>query len=258
MTPEAHRYFAAALMDPEASLPWGLGGSSPTAPVRRFAVYRNNVIAGLITSLKARFPATCRIVGEEFFSAAARVFVGQRPPRTPVMLHYGEEFPSFLRTFTPARSVPYLADVAEVEVAAGRAYHAEDAAPIAADVLLNLPPYALPEVRLRLHPSLSIVRSAYPVVTLWGMNLPDRAPHPLPSWDSEDAIVARPGEDVEIRVAGQGEAEFLIALIDGLSLGSAADKARNEPGFDPGAAVATLFAHGLVVAATNEPEEFPQ
>lgn len=172
------------------------------------------------------------------------------------MLHYGEEFPSFLGDFPPARSVPYLADVAKLEVATGRAYHAADAEPISVDVLLTLPPDAIQDVRVHLHPSLCIVRSAYPAVTLWRMNLPGRHPAPVASWAGENAIVARTADDVEIRVAGREEVEFLTALGEGLTLGSAAEKAADAPGFDPGAAVKSLFIHRLVVAASIEPQEF--
>lgn len=255
MTPESHRLFAAALTDPDASLPPVVTGSSGAVPLRRFAVYRNNVVASLIEALKARFPASRRIVGDEFFTAAAKVFIGRHPPRSPVMLAYGEAFPAFLRAFPPARSTPYLADVAEVEFALGRAYHAADAKPMPADVLLDLPPDDLQGVRLRLHPSLFIVCSAHPVVTLWRMNLPGRDAYPVPVWAGENAIVSRVADEVAIRVAEAGEVEFLKALGDGLPLGQAAARTASTPGFDPGPAVAALFTHRLVVAATLEPTE---
>ena len=48
------------------------------APARRFAVYRNNVAAGLIRALEARFPVTRRLVGDDFFRAMAGGFVAAR------------------------------------------------------------------------------------------------------------------------------------------------------------------------------------
>ena len=89
--------FAQALLDPERPVPRGI------SPARRFSVYRNNVVAGLVKALASRFPAVERIVGEEFFAAMARAFVVARPPRSAVLASYGEEFADFIAAFAPAR-----------------------------------------------------------------------------------------------------------------------------------------------------------
>ena len=107
---------------------------------RRFAVYRNNVMVTLSKALKSRFPAVDKIVGEEFFGAMARVFVSERPPRSPLLATYGDEFADFIATFEPASDLPYLADVARLEAARTRAYHSADAVPIDADGLTALDP----------------------------------------------------------------------------------------------------------------------
>ena len=61
--------FAAALLDPAQPLPEGLVGPDGRPSLKRFNVYRNNVVAGLTATLKDAFPAVARIVGEEFFLA---------------------------------------------------------------------------------------------------------------------------------------------------------------------------------------------
>ncbi len=67
--------FAAALLDAGKPVPEGVTSHTGNQPARRFAVYRNNVVASLVKALGARFPVVSRIVGEEFFNAMARVFV---------------------------------------------------------------------------------------------------------------------------------------------------------------------------------------
>ena len=47
--------------------------------------------------------------------AMAREFVRAHPPSSPLLFLYGQEFPAFMETFEPARSIPYLADVARIE-----------------------------------------------------------------------------------------------------------------------------------------------
>src|SRR4029077_17776024 len=122
--------FARAVRDPDLAVPRGVTWHNSDRPQVRFAVYRNNVVLGLVSSLEARFPATRRIVGEDFFKGAARLFAATQPPRSPLMMFYGDAFPDFLADFEPAREVPYLADVARLEAARTRAYHATDAKPL--------------------------------------------------------------------------------------------------------------------------------
>ena len=74
--------FAAALLDPAQPLPEGLVGPDGRPSLKRFNVYRNNVVAGLTATLKDAFPAVARIVGEEFFLAMGRIYVALDPPGT--------------------------------------------------------------------------------------------------------------------------------------------------------------------------------
>src|ERR1700737_734497 len=127
---KCHSDFARALRDPDLVVPRGVTSHNSDAPRERFAVYRNNVMVGLVGALEARFPATRKIVGEDFFKGAAQLFAATQPPRSPLMMFYGDAFPAFLAGFEPAREVPYLADVARLEAARTRACHAADAKPL--------------------------------------------------------------------------------------------------------------------------------
>ncbi len=121
--------------------------------------------------LQAKFPATERIVGEDFFAAMARVFVTAHPPRSKILHTYGDDFGDFIAAFEPAAELPYLADVARLEAARTRAYHAADADPLtAAAFRTSRSGPAIGSMRLTLHPSLQIVCSRHPVVTIWSMN----------------------------------------------------------------------------------------
>jgi hypothetical protein len=88
--------FAHALSEPSAPPPAMTHGRLGAPDARRFSVYRNNVVVGLIGVLEARYPAFRRIAGDDVFRALARAFVRDRKPRSPVMIAYGEDFPEFL------------------------------------------------------------------------------------------------------------------------------------------------------------------
>ena len=77
--------FVQSLLEPDRALPAGLMAHTSQQPEKRFAVYRNNVVVGLANALRAKFPATERIVGEEFFGAMARIFVMAHPPRSKIL-----------------------------------------------------------------------------------------------------------------------------------------------------------------------------
>lgn len=240
--------FAAALRDPSLAPPAGIVSDVAPAPTKRFAVYRNNVMVGLISALEARFPATRRIVGEEFFKASARVFAGAHPPHSPLMMTYGDEFPDFLATFESAAKVPYLADVTRIEAARTRAYHAADVRPLAASDLAGVSAGAIGELRFALHPSLEIVRSVFPVVTIWAMNAGEMVLAPVAHWRGEDALILRPAFEVEVRRLPPGAAAFLQSLKSGEPLGEAAAVARQDSrSFDLAINLASLVSAGLAI-----------
>src|SRR3546814_15715469 len=88
----------------------------------------------------------------------ARVFAAATPPSSPVLLHYGVEFPDFIASFPPAESLPYLADVARIERAATEAYHECEAIPLILSHVAHVPPERATLPQFRLHPPRPLVR----------------------------------------------------------------------------------------------------
>jgi hypothetical protein len=97
-----------------------------------------------------------------------------------------------------------------------------------------------------IHPSAEIVRSPYPIVTIWAMNSGEQELAPIANWWGEDALVARPYLDVEVRRLPAGGAMFLLALAAGRPLGEAAEAAvADDPNFDLTSNLAGLIGSGL-------------
>ena len=246
---ERQRNFAAALLDPDMPVPLGLVGPDRESSEKRFNVYRNNVVAGLVEALKAAYPAVCRIVGDEFFAAMTRVYVVLEPPRSPVMLDYGETFPDFIGKFESAKSVPYLSDVARLERAWVEAYHAAEAPPADPALLATIDSRSLPQMGCTLHPSARVVRSSFPAVQIWLMNIDGGAPAAIDiSGGGENALVVRPIAEVEVRRLPVGAATFIISLAAGASVAEATTLAFDEnPNFDLAGALRDLFAINAIV-----------
>jgi hypothetical protein len=240
--------FAEALLDAERPVPPGIAASTQQMAQWRFAVYRNNVVVSLIDALRARFPACEKIVGEEFFVAMARVFVSRHPPANPLMMWFGDALPEFIESFQPAAEVPYLADVARIEAARTRAYHARDVTPLNATAFSTCVAAHGDGSVFAVHPSAHVVRSSYPAVTIWAMNSGTAELAPIDDWRSEDALVARPLMDVEVRWLPAGAAALLSAIGNGHTLAKAAEHAALEaPSFDLAAAIVAIVGAGVLI-----------
>lgn len=220
--------FAAAVKDPSRAIPASVTAWNSIAPTRRFNVYRNNVSASLRAALASRFPATQAIVGEDFFQAMAQDYIDAHPPRSPLLLNYGDDFSDFVERFAPAKELAYLPDVIRLEVARSHAYHAADQAPLEPGCLAAIAPENLPDLRFAPHPSLGIIRSIHPILTIWAMNVGEADLHPIANWQGEDALVLRPQMMVHVHRLPPGGAGFLLALATGQSLGQAVDIAMRE------------------------------
>lgn len=252
--PDLQHAFATAVLDAEAPVPATLARKAGGVPSRRFAVYRNNVYAGLIDVLAGRFPVVARLVGEEFFRAMARHYVEREPPASAVLIRYGASFPDFIANFPPATSVPYLSGIAALEWLRHSAYHAADAVPLPLHELARAADHAEDAV-LSLHPSLGIVRSPYPIVSIYELNLQGGDVPPTRLAGAEDALVARPRLEVEIRRLPQGGAAFILALKDGRLIGEAVTAAlREAPEFELEVNLAGLMASGAIVGLRSAPK----
>ncbi|MEI4487568.1 DNA-binding domain-containing protein [Frigidibacter sp. MR17.14] len=192
----------------------GLLAVAPDEVAPRVAVYRNNVAHSLKAALARRYPVVERLVGLEFFAAMASLFIANHPPMTPVLQEWGQDFAGFLAQFPPVAGLPYLPDVARLEWLRGEAYHAADAT--------FLPPARLsPDTPLHLHPSLRLLRSAWPVVGIWQANQPGRDGR-CSEDEARIALIWR-GPDFEVPVVALRveDADTIEALLRGSPLSDA-------------------------------------
>ncbi|MEM7443107.1 MAG: DNA-binding domain-containing protein [Pseudomonadota bacterium] len=192
---------------------------------RRISIYRNNTLISLSKSLGACYPIVERLVGERFFDFVAQSYVKANPPEVPQLLAYGDGFGAFLDDFEAAQSVPYLGDVARLEWARNQALFADDAPVVSVANLQTVPADRYGRLRFRLHPSVRIVQSRWPVQSIWQVNQrEDVAPVDL-NQGGETVLVMRPGLKVVAHILTNGDQSFLTALSSGSPLEDAAEHA---------------------------------
>jgi len=240
--------FARALLDPGQDRPAGLTGPGGAPAGRRFDVYRNNVAVSLTEALGQGFPVVKRLVGAEFFDAMAGIFLRAHPPQSPLLMHYGGGMPAFLETFPPVAHLPYLPDMARLELALRQSYHAADAAPVDPARVTALPPERLPGLRFRFAPALRLIPSAHPVHAIWRANTEAGAPRP--ETGGQDVVVLRPGFDPAPHPLPPGGGAVLAALMAGATVAAACDAA-------PDCDIAALFSLLLSGGAITEVEASP-
>lgn len=242
--------FARALLDPQLACPSGLKTWNGSDPALRFAVYRNNVVVSLVDALAQSFPITQALVGEEFFRAMARVYLQAAPPRCRVLAWVGEGLPGFIESFPPAATLPYLADLARLEMLWIRACHAADM-PALEPQSLGLAlgdPDRLPGLRLVLHPSVHLLLSDHAVCSLWAAHQEDEVC--LSTVDpcvAESAMVFREGQDVRVLRLTAAQGLFVHGLQRGAPLAASAEQAaQRDSAFELSTALAMLIRHRLV------------
>lgn len=247
--------FAHALFEPADVLP------GPLTAQPAFAVYRNTVMKGCVDALEGNFPSVARLVGSDWFRAAAARYVAVQPPDDARLLLYGSGFADFLEAFEPARELPYLAGVARLDRCWSEAHAAADAA-TDPGFFATLSPEALGATRIEPHPAARWCWFAnQPIFTLWSRNRTECADGDAGeiTWRGEGALLTRPDGAVVSRAASQADCAFLDACVGSAPLVDAAEAAlRVRPDVDLANLLAGLLRAGaLVLSSTANAGDMP-
>ncbi len=236
--------FYDALLDPARPHPRGLHDGRSRPAGRRFDVYRNNVAVSLTEALHEGFPVIAKLLGKRNMDGLAGLYWRQHPPASPLMMQYGAAFPDFLAGLPQLSHLGYLPDVARLELALRRAYHAGDAAPLDPQAL-SIDPQALMSATLTFAPAVQLMRSPWPIHAIWRFNTEDDAPKP--SAAAQDVLITRPDYDPVPRLLQPGAAEWVATVQAGGTLAAAQDRAlASAPDFDLVALLALLLGDGAL------------
>lgn len=232
--------FTRALMDASLPVPGGLSDAQHRPAGRRFNVYRNNIAVSLTEAMHAAFPVIAKLLGEQNMDGLSGLYLRAYPPSSPLMMFYGEHFPAFLAGLEQLNHLGYLADVARLELAQRRAYHAADAPPITAEALAQIAPVALMQTQLTLAPAVQVIASLWPIFDIWHFNTTDGAAKPQAM--AQDILITRPEFDPIPNVLPTGGVTWITALQQGATIGEAHEiTLTTTPKFDLGATLALLL-----------------
>jgi hypothetical protein len=246
--------FAHALLTPEAELTSEMAALTAQPA---FAIYRNTVMKGCIDALQANYPAVLRLVGEEWFRAAAAVYAREALPTDPALLRYGANFADFLTRFEPAQELPYLPGVARLDRLWTEAHTARDEATLDPSQVAGLSPEILAHTVLHPHATARWMWFAdMPIYTAWSNNRAEVLPEADIDWKSEGALLLRPRDVVEWRALDAAACAFLNACAAGATLAESAEVALEvQSDTDLAQLMSTLLAAGAFGRISNSPRE---
>ncbi len=252
---ELQRDFAAAMAGrDESAAAWveerGLPGAA------RLAIYRHAIQATRLRTLVDEYPTVHALVGAEYFEHLARQYGERFPSRSGNLQAYGADFAGFLESMVAASGLGYLPDCARLDRLRATAALAADAAPVDADCCEAAAAIEPSGLLVRLHPSVFICRSDYPVLAIhrW-CETPTLTP---PGADplATQVLVWRDGGEVALAQIEPATAEFIERLGDGDDVAAAAAAAeRADSGFDFAAALGALLTRRLIVGFDNKETE---
>lgn len=243
--------FARALLDLHPNTPEHLTHWNGADVSHRFGVYRNNVASSLIDALQQIFPVCCQLTGVEFFRAMARDYVVLQPPTSPLLMQYGATFADFIAQFPPAKSLPYLADVARLERHWLTVYHGRDSEPMSVQALAEVlnQPEKLQQARLQLAPACAVLESNFPIYSIWSAHQPDSnmTLRELRLDNPEAVVITRLDYQVNVHLIERDAARFLTRLRAHKTFAEAIEGLA----FDLTALLHILVTQGVLTAVNN-------
>lgn len=233
--------FAAALRDPHATC--------AVRPASRLDIYRNNTRENFRAGLEATFPVLRRRVGDEYFLQLAHHYRERFPSRHGDLHWVGASFPDFLSTHLDG-DYAWLADLAKLEWARQDAAVQSVRAAIGPDALAAFAPEELEHLRFSLQPSLRLLRSPYPVFSVWLRNQHEDAPPVDQSLGDECGMTRARDDGVEVARLEPDTFSYLCSLTEGRTLGEALGSSGVE-GPRLTQILGFAFAQGLVTAVSR-------
>ena len=179
----------------------------------RLQIHHNNFREALAGSLSGIFPALEAFVGTVFVRGALSEFCVTHPPKDAALVGYGAEFAAFLDAHQASEKVPYAPDLVRLEWAIHELQLVDE-----------MMSEASPSNGWKLNPNARIIRSDYPLLSLWSVangQLPPEAIH-LDQGGQNVAVLLLDGE-VSLTALPDDEHSWLQNSMNEFSIDTASD-----------------------------------
>jgi hypothetical protein len=231
----------------------GCGGDAVEAWIRvpegidpglRLAVHTEGYGARVTASLRESFPAVAHIAGGEAFAALGERYLSGIPGDMRNLNYVGARLPELLVSDSLTDALPFLPDLARLEWAVLRCFHARTVEPFDLSACAQWGEEDWAAARIAFAPGVAVVRSAWPIRDL-------HATRDLPREEIDIHVVGRPDHALVYRmgfeVVTESLTEWQARVFEELARGQALGETmaglaggENTPGSE---AVVSLFGH---------------
>jgi hypothetical protein len=254
---EAQRWLASVILAPDrlddrafsAEIARVLVCPSPETVIARLRAYTGGYPARIGEAVEEVYPALKHVIGSSAFASLVTRYLPHVPEGVYNLNDVGAALPSFLARDEVARELPFLPDLARLEHAVHRAFHATERSSLPLTIFSDWTLEEWSSAMLEFQPSVALVSSAWPICDIWNAR-----ETPIEQIDialearPQHVLVGRPSGLVQCWVVDADEADALESMRGGATLGQAVEQIA-ERGGEPSAVTAWFsywVARGLV------------
>lgn len=195
----------------------------------RFDIYGGSITEGFVKALRENYPVTEKLVGEEFFRLMSYNYIANNHSSSPNLGDYGVSFADFVENFSPAKCLPYLADICRLEWRWQKAYYGMDYLPLDVNQLSKLNCDSQSLLVFKRCANSSLLKSDYPLKKIWDFNQTDDNNTIIDLKEEQNLLLIwRPDMEVIIEELTEAQWSILKAFDEGLTLGQLSDQLQEK------------------------------
>ncbi|HAC65405.1 MAG TPA: DUF2063 domain-containing protein [Cyanothece sp. UBA12306] len=185
-------------------------------PNQGIDIYRGTIIGQLHRVMQGIYPVCCKLVGDSFFNFTVAKYIDNNPGISPDLGNYGANFPDFLQSFEPISQLPYLADVARLELGYQLVFNGQKDNKLDIQDLANIPQEQWNNIIFHLPKNRFLLESNYPIDRIWEVNQPDYQGEGVVNLNEGNSQILIWRQDYQMRLdlPNQEQWQFIKCLAD--------------------------------------------
>ncbi len=199
--------------------------------ISRLSVYAHGYQARLRQALAEVYESVHQVLGTGAFSELVDSYARRFPSRDYNLNFSGRHLPEFLVNSLWVQRLPFLADLAQLEWQVCQAFHAISYPPITPASLHGQSFEDWHRVRFIFQPSVSLVRSAWPILDIWEVRHRPRSEVNIDLVERpHNVVVSRSELQVRCQLVNLPQAILLEALLAGQTLDETCERLSGDCG----------------------------
>lgn len=190
--------FLQSLLEPDLALIHEVDGTE-VDKLERLAIYQDGYFYRLYNALVDNFPLLASIMYEDEFSELITAYIRKSPSFGHGLQFFGQQLPVFIASHRIGHELPYLYEVASLDLALLTASLAANQPPLKLELLSTLTEKQLEQFKLQLSAHVTCLEFNYNVIELWSsgqLNLLE----PAKLKDTQTVLIWRQGLANQFRI----------------------------------------------------------